>query len=643
MKHNYSSFWLTAILMLVCQLLSAHDFEVDGIYYNYLSQEDKTVSVGYSYYGCYSGNVVIPASVTYAGTTFSVTSISNYAFDGCIGLTSIVIPNSVTSIGDQAFSDCTGLMSMSVAPDNSKYDSRNYCNAFIETATNTLIAGCKNTIIPNSVTSIGERAFSGCTGLTSIEIPNSVTSIGWAAFLGCTSLESIILPFVGDKQHTSSDTYQYPFGYIFGTSYYEGGTQQSYYGSNTSSTTTSTYCIPSSLKSVTITGSSHIPFGAFSNCTGLTSIVIPNSVTSIGGSAFSGCTGLTSIVIPNSVTTIDYAAFKECTGLTSIEIPNCVTSIGNYAFSGCTGLTSIEIPNSVTSIGNYAFSGCTGLTSIEIPNSVTTISNYAFGSCTGLTSIVIPNSVTSIGEGAFSSCRGLTSIEIPNSVTSIGKNTFASCRGLTSIVIPNSVTSIGERAFFRCTGLTSIEIPNSVTTISNYAFGSCTGSLIINCDIKDGGSTSGGFYGSKFREVILGEAVYMVGRYAFYNVKSIEKLTIGGNVERIGSYAFDYCTGLKSIYCNAIKPPLCSDNSFHENTKWDCPLYVPKESLDAYKAANVWKDFLNIQENPNISALESVTATDNREAPLYDLQGTQVVAPRQNGLYVHNGKKALLK
>ncbi len=254
-----------------------------------------------------------------------------------------------------------------------------------------------------------------------------------------------------------------------------------------------------------------IKFSAFYRCTGLTSITIPNSVTSIMQKAFYGCTGLTSVTIPNSVTSIGDYTFYGCSGLTSITIPNSVTSIGDYAFSYCIELTSVTIPNSVTSIGDYAFCDCTGLTSVTIPNSVTSIGEAAFDGCSGLTSVTIPNSVTSIGKAAFYRCTELTSIYytgdiaswcgiiglnnlmrndrtlyidgkelsgdlvIPNGVTSIGYGAFYDCSGLTSVTIGNSVTSIGEAAFCDCTGLTSITIPDSVTSIGEAAFYRCTG------------------------------------------------------------------------------------------------------------------------------------------------------------------------
>ena len=253
------------------------------------------------------------------------------AFSGCSKLTSITIPESVTSIYDFAFNNCSGLTEVT---------------------------------IPNSVTSIGIQAFNYCSGLTEVTIPNSVTSIGLWAFRGCSGLTKITLPFVGDKPHTPTDAYQYPFGYIFGTFSYPDAMEatQEYYGSSTSSTTSTKYYIPTSLKEVVITGSSYIPCGAFYSCSKLTSVTIPESVTSIGNNAFLACWGLTEVTIPNSVTSIGENAFNHCIGLTSVTIPNSITSIGHQTFIDCTGLTSVTIPKSVTSIANFAFLGCTGLT-----------------------------------------------------------------------------------------------------------------------------------------------------------------------------------------------------------------------------------------------------------------------------------------
>ena len=214
--------------------------------------------------------------------------------------------------------------------------------------------------------------------------------------------------------------------------------------------------IPSSVNGVSVTS---IGQNAFFNRTNLTSVTIPDSVTSIGLNAFRQ-NSLTSITIGNSVTSIGGSAFLLCSNLTSVTIPNSVTSIGLSAFQVCTNLTSVTIGNSVTSIGGSAFSGCTSLTSLTIPNSVTSIGGSAFSGCSNLTSVTIGNCVTSIGDKAFESCTSLTSPTIPNSVTSIWGSAFSGCTSLTSLTIPNSVTSIGGSAFSGCTSLTIVTIPD---------------------------------------------------------------------------------------------------------------------------------------------------------------------------------------
>ncbi len=440
-----------------------------------------------------------------------ITNIGEYAFYDCTGIMSITIPNSVTSIGYSAFFGCTGLTSIAVSAKNTKYHSSGNC--LIEVATKTLILACKASVIPtdgsvtnigdraflgcegltsitipNSVTSIGEYAFEDCTRLTSIIIPDSVTSIGYAAFSGCSSLESITLPFAGGSRKSASDMYQYPFGYIFGMSSYTGGvaTRQAYYHyrSNISSII---YYLPQSLKFVTITDENILDY-AFYGCTELTSITIPNNVTSIGERAFYGCTGLTNITIPNNVTSIGVRAFDGCTGLTNITIPNSVTSIGGGAFSDCSGLTNITIPNSVTSIDGHAFADCSGLTSITISNGVTSISYGLFSGCTGLTRITIPNGITSIGPQVFKNCTKLTSITIPDGITQIYGETFSGCSGLTNITIPNSVTSIGDYAFSKCTELKDIYYTGSQSAWASISKGINwnynTGSYTIHYNYK---------------------------------------------------------------------------------------------------------------------------------------------------------------
>ena len=339
-----------------------------------------------------------------------------------------------------------------------------------------------------------------------------------------------------------------------------------------------------------------IAYRAFYNCSGLTSITIPNSVTSIGGGAFENCSGLTSVTIPNSVTTIGWGAFENCNSLTSVTIPNSVTSIGGGAFRNCSGLTSITIPNSVTSIEGDAFMDCSGLTSVTIPNSVTTIGWNAFYNCTGLTSVAIPNSVTTIGGYAFAGCFRLTSVTIPNSVTSIQLDAFLNCSGLTSVTIPNSVTSIEWGAFDGCSGLTSVTIPNSVTSIKGGAFRDCSGLTSVTIPNSVTSIKSETFKDcSSLTSVTIPNSVTSIEGWAFMDCSSLTSVTIGSSVSWIGQKAFAECSKLEEVYCLAENVPNTQTNAFESSYPENATLYVPAGALNDYKTTEPWSLFGTIK------------------------------------------------
>ena len=507
---------LLAVAILLFSTLStwAYDFEVDGIYYN-INDDGTTVSVTNAGDGfaSYSGSVVIPSTVTYSGTTYSVTSIGDYAFSGCSGLTSVTIGNSVTSIGSYAFNGCSGLTSVT---------------------------------IPNSVTSIGEKAFYNCSGLTSVTIPNSVTSIGLYTFYGTAWYNN------------------QPDGLV-----YAGKVAYKYKGTMPENT------------SITIKdGTLGIANFAFCNCSGLTSVTIPNSVTSIGDSAFYGCSGLTSVTIPNSVTKIDSRAFEDCSGLTSVTIPNSVTSIGYGAFYNCSGLTSVTIPNSVTSIGDGAFYKCSGLTSVV----------FNAENCTTMGSSSFP---------VFDGCSNLTSLTIGGNVKTIPSYAFYKCSGLTSVTIPNSVTSIGSDAFSGTTWYNNQ--PDGLVYAGKVAY-KYKGSMPDNASItiKDGtlGIAGGAFENcSGLKSVTIPNSVTSIGKYAFENCFGLTDLTIGSSVNSIGASAFDIARLGRIKVLNPV-PPTCVYNTvFKSVDKEKCLLTVPHGTIDLYSTTCVWCDFKRMKED----------------------------------------------
>ena len=629
---------LFIVLLLLCTTtVSAHDFEVDGIYYNITSEEEKTVEVTYrgdnhdSYSFEYYDNVTIPSIVTYNGTTYSVTSIGSYTFTGCLNIRSIVeIPNSVTSIEDCAFYNCDGLTSIE---------------------------------IPNSVTSIGEKAFYDCSELRSIIIPNSVTSIGDRAFEGA---------FWYRNQ---------PDGVV-----YVGKVLYKYKGTMPSNT------------SITIKeGTLSIASNVFYGCTGLTSVEIPNSVTSIGEKAFYNCSSIESIEIPNSVTSIGIRAFYNCTGVTKVSIGNSVTSIGSQAFYNCSSLTVVQIddlsawcninfvdysanplhygqnlylngnlitklvvPDGVTEVKDYTFEYCSSIEIIEIPNSVTSIGIRAFYNCTGVTKVSIGNSVTSIGNRAFEDCSWLkTVVNFSNLTFSKGSssngyvtyhanavynapngsiegdyifgkpkevNTLVGyLGGETKLILPTDYKGetyvIGEKAFYGDKIITSAKIANNVTSIGERAFSGCT-SLKELC-IEDGNrglsldgklifydcpletvylgrtlsyNTGSDYNYSPFYDkstlvsAIIGDNVAYIKEYLFKDCENLESAIIGANVENISKYAFSGCASLVNI---AIPDSVTSigESAFSDCTGLEC-VSIGKSVKNIYK--NAFKNCHNL-------------------------------------------------
>jgi hypothetical protein len=582
---------LGALLPLMA---NAYDAEIDGIYYNF-SGEEATVTYKdiNSNYNSYSSAVVIPESVIYNGTTYSVTSIGSFAFVECNNLTSITIGSNVTSIGGYAFEFCSGLTSVTIPNSVTSIGDGVFWRCTVLTSVT----------ISNRVTSIGERAFFDCIGLTSITIPNSVTSIGNSAFCDCSSLTSVSIPnsvtSIGDGAFAN--------------------------------------CI--GLTSVNIPNNvTYIGQQAFYGCSGLASINIPNNVTSIGNYVFSGCSSLTSVTIPNSVTGIGKNAFADCSGLTSITIPNSVTNISNYAFGGCSSLTSVTIGSNVTSIGDQAFSGTKIKKTIWLTNTppsgytnasgaINYVSNEQYTSlqnkvvypylssmfevegimyvpvnpsertCDVIDCVYdetaaklnIPSTVSyrgismnvhdvkpylcynnkfietlscentgNIADYAFCGCTNMTNLSLGEDVSAIGNYAFQNCSSLPSVNIPNAIATLGGYALSGCSSLTDITIPKSVSTIGDYAFQGCTALKDFIIDDRENELSLGRNGRSPLFTDCPLDSVYIGGKLSyntnsnygyspFYRNTALRTVVISDKETEISPNEFYGCTNLQNF------------------------------------------------------------------------------------------------
>ncbi len=583
--------WLTALSA------SAYDFVYNNIYYNITSTTSKTVEVTYknTSYNSYRGNVSIPSSVSYNGTTYTVKAIGECAFRFCSSLKRVTIPSNVTTISEYGFFHCDSLTSISIP--NAVTSIGKYAFA---------CTGLTSITLPSSLTAISERLFWGCLDLTSVTIGNSVTTINQYAFDECSSLASITIPnsviTIGDRV------------------FYE--------------------C--HGLTSVTI-GNSVTSIGdfAFYDCDALSSVTIPNSVTTIGISAFCSCNGLTSVTIGSGVTSIGSNAFNgspdlrsvTCLAITPPTMPsstfqsstymnatltvprNCrtayqadaiwglfstikesfysfdyngiyynvtssnsvavargkaannysgsltipstvpyggttyrVTSVADSTFYNCINMTAVSLPNSIDSIGSYAFYNCSKLANITLPNSVTKVGNYAFGKCSVLVSVVLSNSMTEIPRNMFRECTKLSSVTNFASVKSIGNSAFYNCNSLSDFTLPSGLTTIEGYAFYKCTSLTSVNLPNTLTSIGGHAFANCTGLTSVTIPRSMTSIDKGVFiecYG--LTSVTIPNTVTSIGQSAFSRDSSLVNITIPSSVTSIGSQAFYGCKRITSI------------------------------------------------------------------------------------------------
>ena len=477
-----------------------------------------------------------------------VTEITPKEFYGCTNLHEVVMGDDVESIGSSAFEGCTSLRSFTFGP---KIQVIGY-GAFAA-------SGLESIDIPDTVTELGACAFDKCTALASVSIGKGVRALNYSTFAKCSSLSEVTIPsnvgLVGNcvfadcvnltKVIIEDRTLELELRNDFSPLFASCPLDEVYIGGDISYPTGSYKDSPfyrnTSLQSVKITGkATKINPNEFYGCINLENVVIGSGVGIIGQSAFNGCTSLESIIIPNSVTALGEHAFADCSALNSVSIGKGIPMLNEHTFSGCSSLPEITIPANVTSVGDYVFDGCSSLAKVNIADR---------------------DALLSLGSNDSSPL-------------------FASCP-LDEVYIGGDISyptesSKGYSPFYRNTSLRSVKITDKETEISPNEFYGCT----------------------NLQEVVIGDGVETIGNYAFSGCSSLKSFAFGSKVQTIGEEAFSDCTAMTSLTSHNPVPPTCGTQALDDINKWDCTLYVPKASIDTYKAAPQWKEFFFYGEAP---------------------------------------------
>ena len=596
---------MTLLLALVtANMALAYDFfEVDGICYLGNGTEATVTYHTPTHNGEYTGDIVIPETVTYNGVTYIVTTIGDQAFYLCRNLTSIHFPKTIKRFeGQSCFAGCSNLSVVDIE------SLETWCSIDFEYshsnplryAHNLYINGEPVTelVIPDGVTRIGKSAFCRLSPLTRLEIPSSVTSIGDRAFIECSGFDRLDLPDLESwlKMEFQGD------------------------GSNPMRYSSRIYLdgIEMPRELVIPETTSKIPANAFFGCNTFTSISIPSSVETIGAYAFAGCDSLERVdiqdiaawcnivfkspqsnplcrMIINDENQNNVSLYVNGNLLTQLDVPEGVTSIGDYAFFTAS-LNHVTFPNTLVSIGDYAFCA-NSMNEIILPESLESLGKRAFFACYHLEKVQMKDGLEVIPEGAFSSCNQLSKFYLSSTIKKIEDEAFYGCLNLTTMPMTDSLQVIGNHAFHN-TGIKYLKTGKSLTTIGQYAFALCHN--LTSIEISDPVTTLGvdAFcLNSSLQKAVIGNGVHKIPERLFESCENLNSVTIGNAVDIFEKHCFGSCGKIDTIVYLAAVPPVMigGENSFFEPVVFqNATLYVPFGSVEAYKTANVWKNFQKI-------------------------------------------------
>ncbi len=610
-------------------------FESGDFVYRVISKDEKTLDA--VYYLGESDVVTLPGKKMCNGEAYTVKYLSKtayykeysatpyYAFSGRTDITKVTLPATITEFGYGPFNGCSGLTYVYM-PDNLE---------IIGVAAFRDCSALTNVYMPATLKSIGNFALAGCESVTRLNLPDGVEEIGWNAFQGCASVEYVSLPaslkvvqaslfdrcsaltsvIIKAAVETIEPTaFNYCPALTKITVYNENPNFTTVDGAVFSKDETTLVRVPGGYtyfdvpESVTTIGT-----GAFMTCDKLTRLTLPSNLAVIDMSAFTGCSAMTEFNLPESVVLIGVGAFTSCSSLETIVIPQEVKMIANLTFSGCESLKSVTFSPALTYIGPNAFQNCTSLESVELPESVTEIGASCFSGCSSLTSAKLSDAITELPDYVFRGCSSLSSFTFPENLKKIGNYALAGC-GFKDIAIPEGIEEIGDYAFQFCGLMESVVVPETVTVLNMDCFSGC--SSLVN--------------------VTLPESLEEIRRRCFWNCTSLQKIKLQGNLKNIGFVAFLNDENLRTITTMAVEPPEIEMEEGFRNVPQDAIVYVPKGTVEAYRAAPGWNYFSDFREME--TGIDDISASDedsDEEAVYYNIQGHKVAPENLTpGVYI---------